>query len=289
MNDTPLLSIRFLKREDIPLLNGLNSNFKGIARSKEVVLDYHFIDEPNNGNVLLHLSLSWAGEDLVGKFGLKPQIRLPHQYPKFFQLVNPKENVVAVPHNEGVYLLNLDLGTKQLIKYQSDRFVMSFFAEEVFVLVDDQGCKIVDLGTGIEQSIWLGDQHVFIQSVQIIRQNVYLILRDVSVNKVKLYCFDQENFESHHCKVFNLADLIPDSQLNHLLSYEQEVTLACIPDFQFYSIVDSWMHWPNSNWNALIGHVTHWDPPRKEADFFLRKERFGFIEITLTCATSTKS
>ena len=86
MNDAPLLNIRFLEREDIPLLYGLNLSFKGIARAKQVVLDYHFIDEPNNGNVLLHLSLSWAGEDLVGKFGLKPQIRLPHQYPKFFSI-----------------------------------------------------------------------------------------------------------------------------------------------------------------------------------------------------------
>jgi hypothetical protein len=289
MNDTPLLSTRFLKREDIPVLHGLDLSFKGIARAKQVVLDYHFIDEPNNGNVLLHLSLSWAGEDLVGKFGIKPGIRLPHQYPKFFQLVNPKENVVAVPHNEGVYLLNLDLGTKQMIKYQSDRFIMSFFVDNVFVLVEEHGCKLFDLGTEREQSIRMEEEHLIIRSVQLANQKIYIILFDVSVNKLKMYCFDPEHFSSNHYKVFNLADLIPDSQLNPNLRYEEDVKLVAIPDFKFNHTIDSWLHLHNSNWNTLIGQVTHWDVPYKEADYFLRKERFDFIEITLTCATSTKS
>lgn len=281
MNDIPSISTRFLKIEDIPLLYGLNLSFKGIAQSKEVVLDYHFIDEPNNGNVLLHLSLSWAGEDLVGKFGLKPEIRLPHQYPKFFQLVNPKENVVAVPHNEGVYLLNLDLGTKQMIKYQSDRFIMSFFVDNVFVLVEEHGCKLFDLVTEREQSMRLKEERMIILGVQLANHNVYIILLDVSGNKLKLCCFEQEHFSSNHCKVFNLADLIPDSQLNPNLRYEEIAKLDAIPDFKFNHTIDSWLHLHNSNWNTLIGQVTHWDVPHKEADYFLRKERFDFIEIKL--------
>lgn len=281
MNDKPLISIRFLKREEIPLLHGLNLVFKGAVRSKEIVLDYYFIDEPNNGRVLLHLSLSWAGEDLVRKLGIKPEVELPHQYPKFFQLVNPKENVVAVPHIEGVYLINLDLGTKQLIKYQSNRFIMSFFVDNVFVLVEDHGCKLFDLGSGREQSVWLAEEHMFIRGVQLVNHKVYIILHDVSVNKLKLYCFEKENFISNHCKVFNLADLIPDSQLNPNLSYEEIAKLIAIPDLKFDHTIDSWAQLYNSNWNTLIGRVTLWDVPRKEADYFLRKERFGFIEITM--------
>jgi hypothetical protein len=180
-----------------------------------------------------------------------------------------------------VYLINLDLGTKQLIKYQSNRFIMSFFVDNVFVLVEDHGCKLFDLGSGREQSIRLAEEHMIIRGVQLANHNVYIILLDVSGNKLKLCCFEKENFISNHCKVFNLADLIPDSQLNPNLRYKEIAKLVAIPDFKFNHTIDSWLPLHNSNWNTLIGQVTHWDVPYKEADYFLRKERFDFIEITI--------
>lgn len=281
MNEPLLLSFRFLKKEDIPFLYALDLTFKDLVQSKELILDYQFIDEPNNGNVLLHLSLSWAGEDLVSKFDIKPEIHLPHQYPGFFQLVNHQENVVAVPHNEGVYLLNLDLGTKQLIKYQSRRFLMSFFVDDTFVLVDREGCKLLKLGNKKEQFIWFGDkQKVSIQGVRLVNQKVYIILRDVSANRPQLYSFDQDNFVLPHCKIFDLADLITDRELNDHLIHERQVKLASHP-FNYEPKINTFSFRPTANWNTLVGKINYMLTPLKESGFSPSTFQHDFLEILL--------
>jgi len=276
------IDYRLIDKSELSKKNGLISNFEITVDSCKVELDYEYKGEPNNNRIQLQLSGKINQKSIIADYGLNPNIELPYQYPKSFELSDTNGDFIAVPHNQGIYLIRVDSNNKHLIKYQTNKFQTCFFVDNLFVLVEDKGFKIVDLADFKECLILFdNEQKVFINAIQLQGNQIYTIIQDVEINQMKLFVFDKLNCSIDNYSEYNLADLIESKHLSESLKYEKETKLAGIPDFHYNSLIDSWRFVTNNKWNSLIGRIEDWLQPEKHGDYFIRKERYDYIELDI--------
>lgn len=262
--------------------NGLITHFEFNINSLYIQLDYKYKGEPNNNRIQLELSGNIGEKNIIDFYGLDRNIELPYQYPKYFELISQSGDFVAIPHNKGVYILQVDNNEKYLIKYQTDRFQTCFFVDNLFVLIEDKGFKIVDLIDFTERAILFDNEKLmFINAIQVREKLIYAIVQDVNTNRMKLFVYDRFNFSNKNFTEYNLSDLVETKSFVDKLRYEKQSKLAGIPDFNYNSLIDSWRFTKNHKWNSLIGRIEHWFQPEKDGEYFIRKERYDYIELEI--------
>lgn len=250
------IDLRFVDKNELLEQKNLISTFKFSNELDEILIDYQYKGEPNNSRIQLKLSGMLNGKNIIESYDLNPNIELPYQYPGNFELFNANGRFVAVPHNQGIYLLQIDTNHKRLIKYQTRKFRTSYFVGDLFVLVEDKGCKIVDLVDFKEQVISFDDkQKLFISAVQVLKNEICMVLNDIEYNQLKLLLFYKQNFSLDKYYDFELSEIIESHELESKLRFDKKTKLAFIPDYKYNSIIDSWRFTPNKSWNSLIGRV----------------------------------
>lgn len=276
------IDIRIVDINELLHQQGLISHFEAIVNSTKVILDYEYKGEPNNGRVQLELSGSIGQKNLIDYYMLNKNVALPFQYPKLFELVNYKRDYIAVPHSEGIYILNINNKDKHIIKYQTNQFKTCFFTDNLFVLVEDKGCKIVNLADFKESSILFSNENrIFINAIKIQGNQIYAIILNSDSNQIKLYVFDKFNFSLDNYSEYNISELIETKNLTDILRFETTSKLAGISDFKYNSLIDSWRFVDNKKWNSLIGRIEHLYQPEKDGEYFIRKEKYDFIELKI--------
>lgn len=276
------IDYRFVDKDELSHMNGLISHFETNINSNKILVDYKYKGEPNNNRIQLELSGEIEGKSIISSYGIDKNIELPYQYPKHFELSDSNGDFIAIPHNQGVYILRTDSNDKYLIKYQTRNFQTCFFVGDLFVLVEDKGFKIVDLTDFTERFVLFGnEQKIFINALLLKENQVYVIIQDVEINQIKLLVFDKLNCSIDNYSEYNLADLFESKKLSESLKYEKETKLAGIPNFHYNSLIDSWRFVTNNKWNALIGRIEDWQEPEKQGDYFIRKERYDYIELEI--------
>jgi hypothetical protein len=283
------ISLRFVDKKELSRQNTLISTFETHNNSNKISINYQYLDEPNNGRIQLRLSGNVNEKNIIDDYGLNQNIELPYQYPRNFELFQVNRNVVAIPHNKGIYLLDLNSKNKQLIRYQTRTFKTSFFLDNLFVLVEEKGCKIVNLDNFKESCILFNNNdRIFIDAVKVQDNQIYIILRDVEINKMKLLVFERRNFSLDRYLKFNLADIIEGKNLKSQLKYETRSKLSHVPKYRYKSLVDSWRFVSSRKWNQLVGRVEHWYEPKKENEYFIRRVRYDYIELKIELSDNKK-
>ncbi len=276
------IDFRFVNKDELSHQNGLISHFETNTNSNKILVDYKYKGEPNNNRIQLELSGEINGKSIISSHGINENIELPYQYPKRFELSDSKGDFIAIPHNQGVYILRADSNDKYLIKYQTKKFLTCFFVGDLFLLVEEKGFKIVYLADFTERFVLFENKlKIFINALQVIENQVYAIIQDVEINQMKLFVFDKQVCSFDNYSEYNLADLIESKHLSESLKYEKETKLAGIPVFHYNSLIDSWRFVANNKWNSLIGRIEDWLKPEKHGEYFIRKERYDYIELEI--------
>lgn len=276
------IDLRFVDKNELPEQKSYTSTFKLSNDSDEVIIDYKYRGEPNSGRILLRLSGILNGKNIIESYDLSPNIELPYQYPGNFELFNTNGRFVAVPHNKGIYLLHMDTNHKRLIKYQTHKFRTSYFVDDLFVLVEDKGCKIVELVDFKEQVISFGNSpKFFINAVQVLKNEIYIVVNDVEYNQLKLSSFSKQDFSLDKYSEYILSDMIESKDLESKLRFDRIAKLVFVPDYKYNSIIDSWRFIQNKSWNSLIGRVVFWFEPEEDGEHFIRREKYDYVELSI--------
>lgn len=274
------LKVEEISIDSEALNTGLNTDFKSTCKEGEVKLSYNYIAEPNNGRIQLELELAINGKSILNDFGISKDIELPYQYPRPFELYNENLNVISIPHNQGIIVLNLNDRSKQLIKYKSSEYEYSYFYDHDLVLVESKFLTISSLINTDEKHIDLNEMgRVFINGTTVTSDEVHILVRNADINDVELIKFNRHNLGL--LSKLQLSKTIKDDQFDSALSKTKVSKLAAIPDFKYPSIISSWRGIQNIEHNSFIGRVEKWDNPIKKKDTYERKEYYGFVKITI--------
>lgn len=256
------------------------TTFTAITPSRNIELKYNYIGEPNNGRIQLRLDFTINKKSVLDEWGIESLVELPYLYPRSFEILNASKNKVVIPHTQGVYILDLEKRTTNLVKYKSRDFQYSYFYKNELIVVESKFLTIVNLSTTEEDCIDLQKEgSVYINGAKILGEEIQVIVRNVDINESQLLSFSKANLSL--VSTSNLSDIIKDEALIDFLGERRIRKLSLIPDFQFSSIIASWRFIPNIKKNSFVGSVQKWEEPINNQNIFERVEHFGSIELEL--------
>jgi len=259
---------------------GIQSRFVAECSLGKIELFYKYLGEPNNGRVQLELEFFINNVNVLDKYAIQNHVELPYQYPSNFEIIDPTENYIAIPHTQGIIVLNVRENKKQLVSYQSHRYAYSYFLENNLVLVASKALIISSLIKKEKKRIILeSPERQFISGVQVRKDDILLIARKVDLNETHLLAYCKSNLEL--LKKINLSPYILDKELDTHLDLTRETRLSKIPEFRLPDTISSWRYVPSIEKNALIGRITKYHTPIASGSHYKRVENYGIIKINV--------
>jgi len=260
--------------------NEFKSNFLVESNFGPIELNYTYKGEPNNGRIQLELEFTISGVDFLNKYKIDSQVELPYQYPSNFEITDSTENYIAIPHTQGIIVVNQKEKEKRLVKYQTQRYQYSYFLGDNLIVVESKSLKLYSLSKNKEKKLILENQdREFISGAQIIKEHIILIVRNVDLEQTQLLVYSTDSLEL--IKSINLSDHILDTKLEPNLDLVQVSKLTNKQTFQFPDLISSWRYVPNIEKNSLIGRIVKYHTPVNKGDHYERVENHGLIKINI--------
>lgn len=283
MSKRKIVGFRFLNRDEIPeKANTLFSSYEGEVNSKKIVIAYKYHGEPNYDRVQLRLELRVNDEDFIDKLGIKQLVELPYQYPCNFDLYNSDYKILTIPHSKGIYLLNVDTFSHDIITYQTGKFRRSYFFDDNFILHEESSCKIVNLLSKQEKVIDLSSkERIRIEAIQFVGAHLLLIIRNNESQTLKARTYNLNEYSLDQFEEFEMSLPIKDEELISTLRFKNKNKLIGDNPFRYRTIIDSWRYSDHHLQNRLTGRITYFGECYKSGDYFFRTEHYDYIELLI--------